>query len=174
MHEVPRHLISIDQIRKMIEHLARSPYTRRCQAITWQPWEDMDSSDPPCLQRIWLRVMIDKNGEWWLNMNVSFRSRDGYMAAFMNADAFICLMEYIADEVGKIAGRKVHLGRYCDRSDSYHIYGKDIARFRREFLDQLYARSFEERTWTSEFLMPMMLEAKDGILEKIRRKDAGE
>lgn len=162
----------LDQIQKMIEHLAKSPYTRRCQAITWQPWEDMDSSDPPCLQRIWCRILVGDDGEWWLNMNVSFRSRDAYKAAFMNADAFICLMKYIAFEVSRIAERPVHLGHYCDMSDSYHIYGKDIAQFTREFLDQTHARSFEERTYTSNFLLPMLREVIPAIEDKVRQKDA--
>jgi len=164
----------IDQIQKMIGHLAKSPYTRRCQAITWQPWHDMDSSEPPCLQRIWCRILFDDKGEWYLNMNVSFRSRDGYMAAFMNADAFIQLMQYIADEVGKIAGREVHLGRYSDHSDSFHIYGKDMERFKNEFLHGLKHRTFAERTFLSEDLMPMLLEAIPVIEEKVRKQDAGE
>jgi thymidylate synthase len=160
----------IDQIQKMIEHLARSPYTRRCQAITWQPWRDMDAGDPPCLQRIWCRIMFDDDGDWWLNMDVDFRSRDAYKAAFMNADAFVYLMQYMADEIGKIAGRRVHLGHYCDTSNSYHIYGKDIAMFKREFLDNFKKRSFEDRTYTSDVLLPMMLEAIPEIEEKVRSK----
>jgi len=164
----------IDQIQKMIEQLAKSPYTRRCQAVTWQPWHDMDSSDPPCLRNIWCRILFDDDGEWYLNMNVSFRSRDGYMAAFMNADAFIHLMNYIALCVGSIAKRPVHLGRYCDQSDSYHIYGKDHGRFEREFLAGVNNKTFEERTYVAEFFAPMMKEAVPGILEKIRKHDSNE
>ncbi len=162
----------IDQIRKMIEHLARSPYTRRCQAVTWQAWDDMDANDPPCLQSIWCRILFDADGEWWLNMNVRFRSRDSYLAAFMNMDALVHLMQYIADEVGKIAGRKVRLGHYCDLSDSYHIYGKDQAKFEREFLNNLHTRPFEERTYTSDVFLPLMKEAIPAILEKARSKGA--
>lgn len=172
VHDVHRVLKDIDQIRKMIEHLARSPYTRRCQAITWQPWEDMDSSDPPCLQRIWCRILFDKNGEWWLNMDVEFRSRDGYKAAFMNADAFVLLMQYMADEIGKIAGRKVHLGHYCDTSNSYHIYGKDIAQFKSEFLAGVANRTFKDRTWPAEELVDMMRDSIPAIEEKVRSKEA--
>ena len=161
---------SIDQIKKMIEHLARSPYTRRCQAITWQPGQDMDAGDPPCLQRIWCRILFDEAGGWWLNMDVDFRSRDAYKAAFMNADVFVALMQYMADEIGKIAGRKVRLGHYCDTSNSYHIYGKDHEQFRREFLGNFEKRSFEERTYTSDVFLPMMEEAVPEILEKVRNK----
>jgi thymidylate synthase len=92
----------------------------------------------------------------------------------MNADAFIYLMSYIAKEVGKIAGKTVHLGRYVDTSDSFHIYGKDAEMFRREFLYNKGSRSFEDRTYTSEFMNPMLEEAIPEILEKIRKKDAGE
>lgn len=167
----------IDQIQRMIEHLAKSPYTRRCQAITWQPWEDMDSSDPPCLQRIWCRILFDHDGEWWLNMDVDFRSRDAYKAAFMNMDAFILLMEYIAQEVGVLAGKRVHIGRYTDTSNSYHIYGKDLEQFEREFMAPMKKRDFynedPSKSRTANFMdwVPMLTEAIPAIEEKIRKKD---
>lgn len=169
-----------DQIAKVIEQLAEIPYSRRIQAITWQPWHDQDSSDPPCLQRLWFRILEDDDGTWRLNMNVSFRSRDGYMAAFMNMDAFIELMRGVAAAVGLRAGRPVGLGRYCDVSDSFHIYGKDIERFEREFLVPTGSRVFYDedptrsRTARTEDWSEMMLEAISEIHEKIRRKDAGE
>lgn len=171
--EIHRHLIHIDQIQKVIDHLAKSPYTRRCQAVTWQPWEDMDSSDPPCLQSCWFRIMIDESGQWWLNMNVRFRSRDAYMAAFMNMDACIELMAYVAEKVGEKAGRTVLLGRYCDLSDSYHIYGRNHEQFKREFLASIKNRTFLNRTYQTEDLLGMMEEAIPAIRAKIKKKDLG-
>ncbi len=167
---------SIDQIAKVIEQLAANPYSRRVQAITWQPWIDQDCEDPPCLQRMWFRILEDDNGVWRLNMNVDFRSRDAFKASFMNMDAFIFWMGLIAVEVSRKAGRPVKLGRYCDKSDSFHIYGKDIEEFKRLFLDNIYngTRTFADRTYTTADIGDMMAEARPEILEKIRRKDAGE
>lgn len=170
-----------DQIQKMIEQLAKDFYTRRAQAITWQPWKDQDSADPPCLQRVWCRI-IENHGELYLNMDVNFRSRDAYKAAFMNMDALIELQKVIAAGVsGRLGGRPVMLGRYMDVSDSYHIYGKDIAMFVREFLPPLSNRSFYDdvepllsRTASAADWAEMMAEAVPEILEKVRRKDAGE
>lgn len=165
------HIGFIDQLEKMADQLAKSPYSRRVQATTWQPWVDQDCSDPPCLERIWCRIMFDEAGEWYLNMNVYFRSRDAYKAAFMNADAFICLQRWLADRIGEKAGRHVCLGRYCDTSDSYHIYGKDIEQFKNEFLANHEKRKFGERTWRTEEILPMMEEAISEILAKVKRQD---
>ncbi len=165
---------TIDQVAKVIEQLAATPYSRRIQAITWQPWIDQDCEDPPCLQRMWFRILEDDNGVWRLNMDVDFRSRDAFKASFMNMDAFVFWMSLIAVEVSRKAGRPVLLGRYCDKSSSFHIYGKDIAEFERLFLNGIEKRTFAERTYTTADIGDMMAEAVPEILEKIRRKDAGE
>lgn len=62
---------TIDQVSKVIEKLKNYPYTRRAQAITWQPWKDLETEHPPCLQRMWFRVVEGK-----LIMHVSMRSLD--------------------------------------------------------------------------------------------------
>lgn len=163
---------SIDQIEKAIEILVRSPITRRCQAITWKVWEDADIEDPACLQSIWFRILPDEKGADRLNMNVRFRSRDAYDAAFMNCFAFVHLQEHVAAEVGKRIQREVRLGRYVDESDSYHIYGRRIADFAERFLGQFFRRAFEDRTWTRAFALPFFEKARPGIKEKVARVDA--
>ncbi len=163
-----------NQIENVIDQLVKTPYSRRIQAITWQPWIDQTCDDPPCLQRMWFRIIEDEAGVWWLNMDVDFRSRDAFKASFMNMDAFICWMSIIAHEVGYRAHREVRLGRYCDKSDSFHIYGKDIAEFERLFLAGIENRTFSERTYTTEDIGGMMAESIPEILEKIRVKDAAD
>ncbi len=161
----------VDQLAEVVKKLAKTPYSRRVQAVTWQPWVDNDISDPPCLQSLWFRILPDDDDVWTLNMNVRFRSRDAYDAAYMNCFAFVALMEQTAQRVAELAGREVKLGRYCDLSDSYHIYGKRRAAFEEGFLKQVETRSFEDRTWTREFAAPFFEEARIEIVEKIRRKD---
>ena len=164
--------ISIDQVAHMIESLANSPHSRRHQCVTWQPWIDMHTGDPPCLQSIWMRVSQDDRGVYVLNGNFRFRSRDAYGAAFMNLWAEAAFMEKCAGQLQAKLGRQVRVGRLCDISDSYHIYGKNIAEFKERFLTQMDRRGIEERTWTRQFAQPIFDEARPKILEKVRRKDA--
>jgi thymidylate synthase len=162
----------IDQLEKVVEKLAESPHTRRAQAITWQPWCDPDCYDPACLQSFWFRALPDAEGALRLNMNVRFRSRDAYDAAFMNCFAFIHLMEDVAERLAGRTGREVGLGRYADLSDSYHIYGRRREAFEKGFLAGVESRSFEDRTWTREFARPFFEEARPRIAEKVKAKDA--
>lgn len=171
-YEVPGVKGKIDQLARCVEKLAKTPFTRRAQAITWQPWVDLDCYDPACLQSIWLRVVPDAQGVWHLNMDVRFRSRDAYDAAFMNCFALISLQEKLAAELASKAGREVRLGRYIDFSDSYHIYGRRLEHFRENFLRQVNERSFEDRTWTREFADEIFNEARPGIKAKIAAVDA--
>jgi len=173
-YRVPGRSGGIDQLEAAARKLAEAPHSRRAQAITWQPWIDPDCSDPPCLQSMWFRVVPDAAGVWRLNMNVRFRSRDAFDAAFMNCFAFVHLMERMARRIGELAGRQVLLGRYCDLSDSYHIYGRRRKAFEELFLRLVETRPFEERTWTREFAEPFFEEARPRIAEKVAAKDAAD
>jgi thymidylate synthase len=171
-YEIPGAKGRIDQLARCVEKLAKTPFTRRAQAITWQPWFDLDCYDPACLQSIWLRVVPDAAGVWHLNMDVRFRSRDAYDAAYMNCFALISLQERLAKELAGKVGREVRLGRYADLSDSYHIYGRRLPHFRENFLRQVKERSFQDRTWTREFAEEIFAEARAGIREKVAAVDA--
>jgi len=160
-----------DQVEAAIEGLAKSPYSRRQQAVVWKVWEDTGIHDPACMQSLWFRILPDEEGAWRLNMNVRFRSRDAYDAAFMNCFALIKLMEDVARRLSERAGREVRLGRYVDESDSYHLYGHRIEDFKNRFLGQLESRSFENRTWTQEFAQPIFEEARPRILQKVKNHD---
>lgn len=161
----------IDQFAELVDYLARAPHSRRCQAITWKPWEDLGIDDPACLQSMWFRMLPDDEDVLRLNMNVRFRSRDAYDAAFMNMFAFIHLMERVAARVSRKLDRPVKLGRYIDESDSYHIYGKRLEDFNERFLKQCTARTFDQRTWTREFAEPIFEEARPVIARKIEQQD---
>ncbi|MGC9309409.1 MAG: thymidylate synthase [Candidatus Nanoarchaeia archaeon] len=150
-YELPGHP-PIDQISNVIEKLKKAGHTRRAQATTWQPWQDMDVNDPACLQRLWFRVQDGK-----LNMNCHIRSNDAFKAAFMNIYAFTELQRDIAEQVG------VEPGEYIHMADSFHIYGSYFNDFK-GFLNTLEQRTWEERTFTTEFAQPFLLEGRVELL----------
>ncbi len=155
----------IDQIDQVCRQLARTPYTRRAQAVTWKVWEDAACYDPACLQSVWCRI-TEEAGRRLLSMNVRFRSNDAYKAAFMNMFALARLQQQIAARIADLSGEAVALGRYCHVADSYHIYGSNLAEFRARFLGAIEKRTFEERTVRYEDVREMMEAARPAILRK--------
>jgi thymidylate synthase (methanogen type) len=102
----------INQIEYIIQKLKEKPYSRRAQAITWRPLVDPFHVDPPCLQRIYMRI---KDGK--LLMQTTWRSRDLFRAWEANVNGMIRIQKFVADELG------VEMGEYVDFSNSLHIYG---------------------------------------------------
>ena len=141
---------TVNQIEEIINGLVGHHYTRRAQAITWMPTVDAGHHEPPCLQRIWIRLLKTESGGFVLNMNTHWRSRDAYKAAFMNMYALTDLQRWIAETLSEKMGAEVLVGRYVDISDSYHIYGSYFTEFEANFLSLLEKRSVEERVWTTE------------------------
>jgi len=163
----------VDQIGYIIDRLSKTGYTRRAQAITWNPKLDPPTDDPPCLQRIWGRLCEDGEGGYVFNMNTHWRSRDLFKAWFENVIALTTLMRKIAQGIARKTGKKVRLGRYVDISDSLHIYGSyfreiegDPEKGVKSFFERLDSRSFEERTWRSDFIKPHFID--DGIGKGLR------
>jgi len=129
------------QKEKLVEKLRKAPFSRRAQAITWQPWKDLETEHPPCLQRLWFRIVEGK-----LVMHVHMRSNDALKAAYMNMYAFTELQKYVAKQLG------VEVGRYLHIADSYHVYERDWKWFK-AFVEQI--KSGESRKkWrsTEEYL----------------------
>jgi len=111
----------LDQIDYIIEKLRKVEFSRRAQAITWDPRRDMWVDSPPCLQTVWCVI---RDGR--LNMHTTWRSRDTFRAMHMNMLAMTELQRMIA---GKL---NVEVGPYTDFSNSAHIYEKsysDVERF---------------------------------------------
>ncbi len=154
--------VAIDQINYIISKLSQVPYSRRGQAITWNPKLDPATDDPPCLQRIWCRLSESKDKKLMLNMNTHWRSRDAYKASFMNIYALTDLQDHMAKELSKKMSREIMVGRYADITDSFHIYGSYYAEFN-NFLKLIGSRSFEERTWPTKFAEPFFKKARDKI-----------
>ena len=155
---------SIDQIQHIVDALSQTGHSRRAQAITWMPTADPFTDDPPCLQRIWCRLVTGDADALSLNMNTHWRSRDLYKAWFMNVYALTDLQKVIAEAVSRNIGRPVQVGRYVDISDSLHIYGSYFSEVEAE-IEKMRQSSFTERSWQSThpaFEM-MTAEAKDKL-----------
>lgn len=105
----------INQIEYIVQKLKETPYSRRAQAITWRPLSDPYHEDPPCLQRIFMRI---KDGK--LLMQTCWRSRDLFRAWEANVNGMIRIQKSVADRIG------VEMGHYLDFSNSLHIYGTTI------------------------------------------------
>lgn len=159
----------INQIDYIIDKLSEAGYTRRAQAITWNPRLDPPTDDPPCLQRIWGRLCEDEKGGYIFNMNTHWRSRDLFKAWFENVIAITTLMKKIAESISKKVGKPVRVGRYMDVADSMHIYGSyfreiegDPEKGIKSFFDTLESRTFEQRTWESDFIKPFFIDDGTG------------
>jgi len=150
-YEVPG-VGTLDQLAAVVDKLREAGHTRRAQAVTWQAWEDQRIDDPACLQRLWFRLE-----EGRLNMTAHMRSNDAYKAAFMNMYAFTDLQAELAEQLGVEAGEYVHI------ADSFHIYGSYFADFE-GFLNTVRQREPEDRSFTTEFALPMFLDGVAALL----------
>lgn len=144
-----------NQLEYILDKLSESLYSRRAQAITWQVEKDNATDDPPCLQRIWCRV-VEKENRYYLQMHTHWRSRDAYKAAYMNMYGLTELQKELSLRLSARLNKQVFPGAYIDISDSYHIYGKDLKDFKNRFLKNYVERKFEERTLSSKD--PIVLE----------------
>ncbi len=145
----PKPFIAVDQIKYMIDNLAAASHSRRAQAITWMPTADPPTDDPPCLQRIWCRLIADDQDQFVLNMNTHWRSRDLYKAWFMNVYALTNLQQIIADEIAAKIDKPVAVGRYVDICDSLHIYGSYFEDAKKE-VEKMRNTPFTDRAWESD------------------------
>jgi len=149
-----------DQIAAAVAKLRSAPYTRRAQAVTWQVWNDMNISDPPCLQRLWFRVAAGGStglATSRLHMTCHIRSNDAFKAAFMNMYAFTELQQMVAEQIGVAPGEYIHI------ADSFHIYGSYFADFE-GFLQTVASRPFDQRVYTSDFACESFIEGCNSLL----------
>lgn len=167
----------VDQIKVVIEKLVEQPGTRQAQMVTWMPFMDNDIYDPPCLQSIWFRMTEKKdlnNPGYVLNTNVRFRSNDAWNASFMN---MFGITWFIHDEVlvpvAKALKKNVFMGRLNWQADSFHIYGKDQADFKKLFIGNL-DKPFEKRVYNfhDDTIQEMWKEAAITEMKKIEDYNA--
>jgi len=159
-------LRAVDQMVYVVKKLSKTPITRRAQAITWMPSADPPTDDPPCLQRLWFRLLRDSAGKLVLNLNSHWRSRDGYKAWFMNVFALTDLMRVIAEQIAERRGEPVRVGRYVDISDSFHIYGSYFSEVEAEIEKIRKEPDVTGRAWPSDHPALKMM------FEEVRRRIA--
>jgi thymidylate synthase len=140
----------VDQIDYVVRKAVAASHSRRIQATTWIPTADPRTDDPPCLQRLWFRLLPDADGQLHLNLNTHWRSRDAYKAWFMNAFALTDLQRAIAGRVAEGLGRPVAVGSYVDISDSFHLYGSYFAEFEPELKKMTENPDYTQRAWPSD------------------------
>jgi len=155
---------AFNQVQYIIDSLAATAHTRRAQAITWIPTADPKTDDPPCLQRIWCRLITDDHGTSVLNMNSHWRSRDLYKAWYMNVYALTDLQRIIAENISQKTGRTVKVGRYVDITDSLHIYGSYFADVEKQ-VEKMRNSPFTDRAWPTSHpaFQAMTKEAKQKL-----------
>jgi thymidylate synthase len=111
---------NINQLISLREHLRleikRSISSNRNQAITWKPYNDIENSAAPCLQRIWIRYLGDQSVE----VHLTWRSRDLYTAWQAN---IVAIIDMLNREV--IRPNNCRIVRLIDYADSLHIYESD-------------------------------------------------
>lgn len=138
-----------DQIDYVVRKCSETFHTRRAQAITWMPTADPVTDDPPCLQRLWFRIIEDQDGQPVLNMNSHWRSRDLYKAWYMNVYALTDLQRIVAERISEKIGRDVKVGRYVDITDSLHIYGSYFTEAMSE-IEKMQDGNYKARSWQSD------------------------
>ena len=146
---MPKPFKKVDQIQYIVDCLSKAGHSRRAQAITWMPTADPGTNHPPCLQRVWCRLIRhgrNEMGELSLNMNTHWRSRDLYKAWFMNVYALTDVQRIIAEQISEKTDQPVRVGRYVDVSDSLHIYGSYFDEVGPE-IEKMRNSSFRERSW---------------------------
>jgi thymidylate synthase len=109
--------ITLDQIKQLRKNLTSQGTSRRHQIITWEPERDMFSASPPCLQRIWIRILDDDGN---CEIHFDWRSRDLYGAWMSN---YIGLFNMLQREI--LAPLNLTVLKVVDNCNSLHIYEGD-------------------------------------------------
>lgn len=117
-----RREVPFDQLAIIAKVLRDIKINRRIQMVIWDAPTDIDNSEPPCLQRIWIRQLSlepDVDGLYPIELHIFWRSRDLYAAWMSNVIAVInMIMQYVCMGEYKIV-------KVVDDSDSLHIYEAD-------------------------------------------------
>jgi thymidylate synthase len=146
----------VSQLDYVVRKSAGVPFSRRAMASTWMPTADPQTNDPPCLQYLWFRIMLDEQGQPVLNLDSHWRSRDAYKAWFMNVFAITDLQRVMAKRISQAWSEKegrpvnVKVGRYMDTSDSLHIYGSYFGEIMPELKKMRDDPDYNKRSWPSD------------------------
>jgi len=112
----------MNQLENIKENLRNS---RRNQAITWVPQIDLESDEPPCLQRIWIRVLQKPDMQNYIyskgmvEVHFDWRSRDLFSAWMSNLVGLVFMV------YNEILGDDYEIVKLVDYVDAMHIYETD-------------------------------------------------
>jgi len=118
----------VDQVKEIIDHLNKSPITRRAVATTLYPPDDKQASSPPCVNEVQFLKINER-----LAMFVYVRSHDLFKAAIPNAFGLLALQEYVCGNTN------METGPLTINSISAHVYEEDWE----EVLDLLKCQVWE-------------------------------
>lgn len=111
----------IDQIQDIIDLIARTPYSRRALASTWNVEWDHASDNPPCLDLV--QVLVQNNK---VSLTVYIRSNDMFLAWPEDAFGVLALQDLIVKKAnGKNPELNLQRGPVITISASAHIYERN-------------------------------------------------
>ncbi|MFH1423985.1 MAG: thymidylate synthase [Candidatus Nealsonbacteria bacterium] len=111
----------VDQIQNIIDIIAKTPYSRRAVASTWNIELDYISDNPPCLDLVQVLVQNSK-----LYLTVYIRSNDMFLAWPENAFGILALQNLIVGEVNKKNSElNLEKGSIIIISASAHVYERN-------------------------------------------------
>lgn len=109
-----RESLGYDQLKVCLEKLQHNPSTRRAVMVTWIPWKDHESKEPPCIVAVDLKINSRKE----LTLVAFIRSNDILMAWGENAIGLLALQEMAARIL------QVNVGYLETISRDAHVYYK--------------------------------------------------
>lgn len=108
---------TINQYNIMINRLKQNKGTNRAVATIYNPFQDYDEQDIPCLN--WIQTTIRKNE---LNLHCMFRSNDIYGAWYGNMLFLTYYGLKIVNELNKTEKNKINFKGIDYHATSTHIY----------------------------------------------------
>ncbi|MBU0957554.1 MAG: hypothetical protein KKF56_01955 [Nanoarchaeota archaeon] len=162
--------VPLDQLKYIVEALAKRPTTRKAQGITWVPERDTITKDTPCLQRIWFGITPSDDGPV-LGMDYEFRSRNPMIAAVMNMHGMHTLQCHVRDGINERTGMGLRNGRMVDSNNSYHVTAKN-QQLLQGFLERLKAsqgrgEGIEHRAFDRTFVQDYVDSVRAEVIKKV-------
>jgi len=151
----------LSQLEVMLDMLAENLNTQDAIASTRVPEVDLIlKEDQPCLGQIQLLAEPNDQGQIVLNMIARWRSRDLYKAWGDNLIGITNLFTRLAQGLSSRTGKEVVIGYYEGVNGSLHNYGQD---YTQKGMDVFFEKfptkeAFIKRSWTSEKVLPLILE----------------
>ncbi len=97
-----------DQIRYVLDELARNPTSRRLVVSAWAPGNAQTSKLPPCHAMFVFNVQFDADGEPRLCLHLTQRSADVALGVPYNIAGYAFILELFSHLSGIRAGRFAH------------------------------------------------------------------